>query len=126
MPVSEELIAELESEYSFLGITAPPEARGWSELELREFFDSDGVQTPSAPTAAPPPDPPGPSPPTAAPAPGESMDAAATAHQRPGGLPIDVGKKVVFVGLKTETCLNNTVGEVSVVDSAMALTRRCR
>ena len=43
----EALIQELEDDNLF-GLTAPPQAVGWSELEIRQFFDSDGEEVPVA------------------------------------------------------------------------------
>eukprot|EP00966_Prymnesium_polylepis_P037364 867737-Prymnesium_polylepis.2 len=42
----------------------------------------------------------------------QPLDGAATAHQKPGAVPIGVGKKVILVNLTTETDLNGKVGEV--------------
>jgi hypothetical protein len=55
LAAKQQLIDELDEEFSMLGVWAPPEAVTWSETGIRQFFESGGCDFPSAdPPAAPP------------------------------------------------------------------------
>ena len=121
MSQQQQLISQLEEEHAMLGLEAPLEANSWSLAQISAFFDSDGDVVPDLAQTAPAAAAPAAATPAAA-APAEAverfstshdqLDQAATSHQRPGGAAIEIGKKVIFTGPKSEATLNGQVGEV--------------